>query len=288
MKSDLTDTLRPVILHLGLANQHGDWNFKNVCSPFSRIYYVLGGEAQIEYPDRKIRLHPGFLYIIPAFVPHGYACGGDFRHFYIHVYDENAENVLEDWELPLEVPSQPGDRELIERLHYLCPGMEVPASDPRSYDNPPTLKQNLLRTRRQELFARMESRGIILCLLSRFFRTAKPKWGTRDSRIEKALSYVRSHPSLFPGTDDLSRLTCLSKSHFIRLFRQEMGCTPLQYIISKKMERAQSRLVTDHIEIKEIAFQLGFSDPSYFNRLFKKSTGITPREYRAFHSFPHE
>lgn len=288
MENELLNRLHPVILHIGIAHQHNDWNFKDVCSPFTRIYYTIGGQAQIQYPNQKIDLRTGYLYIIPAFTRHSYACRGDFFHFYAHVYNEDEDNVLEDWDLPVEAEALPGDRERFERLHTLYPGRELAEADPKSYDNQPTLMQNIRDNRRQELCVQMEARGIILCLFSRFFKNATYKGITRDERIEKVLHYIRNHPALTPSTEELAQLTCLSKSHFIRLFRQEMACTPLQYINEKKMEKAQSKLITDNTEIKEIAFQLGFEDPSYFNRLFKKITGTTPKAYRDFHRFIQE
>ena len=64
-----------------------------------------------------------------------------------------------------------------------------------------------------------------------------------------------------------------------------MKITPLLYINKKRIEKAQLRLVTETTPIKEIAYQLGFEDQTYFNRIFKKSTGMTPTNYRkASHS----
>jgi AraC-like DNA-binding protein len=54
----------------------------------------------------------------------------------------------------------------------------------------------------------------------------------------------------------------------------------VQYINSKKVERAQLLLYTTDIPVKEVAYELGFNDHSYFIRMFRKVTGITPQEYR--------
>jgi AraC-like DNA-binding protein len=72
----------------------------------------------------------------------------------------------------------------------------------------------------------------------------------------------------------------LSKDHFIRLFRKEMGCTPQQYINQKKVEQAQLMLLADDVPVKTLAYQLGFEDPSYFSRLFHQRVGCTPVQYR--------
>lgn len=81
------------------------------------------------------------------------------------------------------------------------------------------------------------------------------------------------------SVSQLSELCFLSSDHYIRLFKKEMNCTPIQYINQKKIERAQLLLSLKNESIKEIAYSLSFENISYFNRLFKKMTGKTPRQY---------
>jgi YesN/AraC family two-component response regulator len=59
-----------------------------------------------------------------------------------------------------------------------------------------------------------------------------------------------------------------------------MKCTPTQYINQKRIERAQTMLLIEGKQIKEISYALSFENVSYFNRLFKSHTGLTPNEYR--------
>lgn len=63
----LLDQLKPVVLNVGLAVHNADWNWKNVNSPFMRIYYVTKGFAQIELPDGIYQLKVGHMYLIPSF-----------------------------------------------------------------------------------------------------------------------------------------------------------------------------------------------------------------------------
>jgi len=74
---------------------------------------------------------------------------------------------------------------------------------------------------------------------------------------------------------------CLSKYHFIRLFKKHFGMTPMQYVSLKRVEKAKSLLRTTHDTISHVAFQSGFNEIAEFNRHFKKSTGLTPSEFRA-------
>ena len=274
------DRMHMLVLHIGKKYCRGDWNYKNICSPFTRIYYITHGHAQIELPDKVQDLRPGYMYIIPAFTTHSYICRESFEHYYIHIYNESGTDILEDWELPTEIPSSTEELAHIQRLYELCPGMELTQFNPQDYDNNPSLICNILKNKQRELYARIESRGIIFLLLARFMRTARPKTYIHDERISKVLNHIRTHLCEKPNIDVLADLSCLSKDHLIRLFKKEIKVTPLFYINKKKIEYAQLKLVTENIPVKEIAFQLGYDDQSYFNRLFRKMTGYTPMNYR--------
>ncbi len=269
-----------LVLHIGEAYCRANWNYKNVCSPFTRMYYVSGGSAQIVLPDRIQDLRPGFMYIIPAFTTHSCICREEFRHYYIHIYNESGHDILEDWILPTEIEPESDILSRIQKLHTLCPGMELTQTDPSYYDNSSSLNLNIQKNKQRELYARVESRGIIYQLLAQFLHEAKPKQYVEDERITRILDYIRSHLDTSSNLDTLAAFSCLSKDHLIRIFKRKMKMTPVTYINKKRMEKAQLRLVTETTPIKEIAYQLGFENQTYFNRLFKQTTGQTPLNYR--------
>ena len=60
------DTFHPFVLNIGLAQHNADWNWKNVSSPFARLYYVTEGSAKIILPDHTVSLRKGYMYFIPA------------------------------------------------------------------------------------------------------------------------------------------------------------------------------------------------------------------------------
>lgn len=281
--STFIDQLKPLVLNVGLAVHNADWNWKNVSSPFTRIYYVTEGEAQVTLYGKTQILSSGNLYYIPAFTVHNYSCNSSFAHYYLHLYEdhESGINLLDSWNFPIEVPGTELDLILIQRLCAVNPHMSLPKSDPASYDNILILRQNLLRNKMRAMCDRVESRGIVYQLLAHFLKRAVKKTNLRDSRIEKAVSHINIHICDTINLDDLAGEACLSKDHFIRLFKKETGITPLKYINQKKIERAQLILVTDDMPVKNVAMSLSFDDYSYFNRLFKKMTGVTPQEYRS-------
>lgn len=276
------EQLHPLVLNVGKAVHHADWNWKNVSSPFTRLYYVTEGTAQIELSDGVHVLTPGHMYFIPAFTVHTNICDSYFVHYYIHIYEEchSDEDWLDKLEIPLEVETGKLDLLLFRRLCEINPYMSLEKSDPETYDNNPTLMRNLLLNKQRPFYDKIESRGIVLQLLSHFFKRAQYKVEIKDKRIEKAVFYIRKHIYEAIDLDMLAQNSCLSKDHFIRLFKKETGTPPLKYINQKKIEKAQLILVAETLTIKELAYCLAFEDYSYFNRLFKKITGLTPQQYR--------
>ena len=190
MNNDI-DQMHFLVLHIGEDYCLNNWNYKNICSPFTRMYYVTEGHAQIVLPDKTQDLYPDFMYIVPAFTPHSYICREEFRHYYIHIYNESGHDILEDWILPTEIKAEKGILSRIKKLHELCPEMELTQTDPKFYDNNSTLNKNILKNKQRELYARVESRGIIYQLLAQFLHLAQPKQYVRDERITKTLEYIR-------------------------------------------------------------------------------------------------
>ena len=270
------EQMHPLVLNVGLAVHNADWNWKNVNSPFTRLYYVTEGSAQIELPDGIYTLSPKHMYFIPAFTIHTNICKSNFVHYYLHIYEDHYSDNdwLDHWKFPVEIEATDLDLALFKRLCEINPHMTLQKSDPTTYDNNPTLMQNLIKNRQRAFCDKVESRGIVFQLLSRFFKQGQSKIEMEDNRIAKTVLYIRKHLNEAIELEKLAEISCLSKDHFIRLFKKELGTTPLQYINQKKIEKAQLLLITEELAVKEIAFQLAFDDYSYFNRLFKKTTGV--------------
>ena len=276
------DQLHLLILNVGLAIHNADWNWRNVNSPFTRLYYVTEGAARILLPTGIQELKPDHLYLVPSFTTHSYLCDTHFVHYYLHIYEDHQSesSILEDFSFPTEIPAGDLELPLIKRLCEINPTMQLPQSDPTSYDNNPTLIKNIIKNKQRTFCDKVESRGIVYQLMARFLKDAQPKTEINDDRIQKVLSYIRKNIYKTIDIDSLAAISCLSKDHFIRLFKKEINNTPLQYINQKKIEKAQLILITDSMPVKNISYLLAYEDHSYFNRLFKKLTGVTPQQYR--------
>lgn len=272
-----------ILLNIGFAVHQADWNYQNVNSPFARIFVVREGVAKLHVGNHTQLLRPNHLYLVPPFSMHSYECDTYFSLHYIHIYENplSKQRVLEDFTFPSEIEATPLDEQLVEQLTRSNPGRELREYDPTSYDNSTTLLQNISLHSRSPWHALMETKGILLQLLSRFIPEASHKYQTTDNRILEALRYIRKQIHTEVTLNDLSARCFLSKDHFIRLFKQEMQITPTLFIVRKKIERAQLLLLTTNLSVKDIAYNLSFNNVSYFNRLFKRYTGTTPMQYRS-------
>lgn len=276
------DELRLLTLNVGYAVHDRDWNWNDVKSPFARLYYVTEGSAKVRLPSGIYDLTPGHLYLIPSFVLHDDICDSHFEHYYLHIYEDvsSEKRLFEDLDFPFEQEAGPNDLALFKRICELNPNMKLPQSNPDSYDNDSTLLRNIRTTATMALWDRMESLGILYQLIAKFLKDADQKESTSDDRIQMVLSYIRRNIDSQMDISELAVLACMSNDHFIRVFKKEVGETPMNYITRKKIEKAELLLTTKSSSVKSIAYSLGYDDHSYFNRLFKSRVGKTPQQYR--------
>ncbi|NML39160.1 AraC family transcriptional regulator [Chitinophaga sp. G-6-1-13] len=271
-----------ILLNIGHAVHHADWNWRKVCSPFIRVHFVESGTARLIREDKTYDLKKNHLYLTPAYTSHGYKCEGHLSLYYIHIYEEqgNHSSLFDLIDVPVEIKADPLTIQLIKRLACIHPERKLPHFDPWSYDNLPTLVRNIARQNAAPLGYEMETQGIIRQIISRFLMQATDKNLHIDKRIQQSLHYIRTHLHKPISVDALAENSFLTKDHFIRLFKRDMGCTPGKYINGQKIEKAQRIMMTRDIAIKDLAYGLGFENDAYFNRFFKKQTGENPGNYK--------
>lgn len=99
--------------------------------------------------------------------------------------------------------------------------------------------------------------------------------------INKARAYLaREYQNSGVTLNDVSSHVCMSNSHFCTIFSQEMGVTFTEYLTNLRMSKAKELLRTTQMRSSDVAYAVGYNDPHYFSYLFKKHTGVTPRDYR--------
>lgn len=98
--------------------------------------------------------------------------------------------------------------------------------------------------------------------------------------IKQIADYIRAHYAEPINLDMLLAQIPVSKSWFLRLFRQYMGTTPYNFLLSTRITRAKELLVLTDFPVGEVARQVGFEDESNFSTRFSSMTGQSPQQYR--------
>jgi AraC-like DNA-binding protein len=99
------------------------------------------------------------------------------------------------------------------------------------------------------------------------------------SRIGFAVDYIRKNLHQKLSIESIAKMAYVSKSNFFRMFKDELGTSPNEFILHERISRAKE-LLKGRNSIKETAFQTGFSDTNYFTRVFKQLVGMTPKSYQ--------
>lgn len=260
------------------------WNYKNVISPFSRLYLVTEGEGWVSYSDREFHLTSGTLLLIPPFTRHSYRCDKSMDHYYICCFD-SIEGALGIWDLlhfNFQVDAQESDYRLMKRLQEINPGRQLPDYDPRNYDNKPDLL-SVSHINHPSPVQQVETKGILLQLISRFIAGKKDLPDLQIlsyGRIHRITSYIHCNLEKKLSLEELAAQVYLNPEYFSRLFRQVMGVKPNDYINRKRIEKAQVLLLTTRLSLAEVAQNVGIPNTSYFFTCFKKYTLTTPEEFR--------
>jgi len=101
-----------------------------------------------------------------------------------------------------------------------------------------------------------------------------------DQRLAKAMSYIHDNLGSDLRLEDMAQNAAMSAFHFARAFKAETGHSPLQFVISARMDAAKVLLKTTRLPVAEIAHRVGYDDLSRFGKHFKARVGATPKVYR--------
>lgn len=268
------------IIYAGSKRVGTWWNYRNIISPFYRLYYIAGGRGQVFMHSRCYELMPGKLFLIPKFTLHSYSCDEYMDHNYVCFFDEgeNGDLICDRDSLQCLVDAGEYDCALMDRLIHLNPLKSLTYVDPALYDN----GQQKYATRVVEARAALtESTGILMQLLSRFMTGDEYSKATQTSeKVEVIARYISRHMAEPISIDDMAGLLCISPGHFSRLFRRLTGETPSKYLQRRRVERAQHMLLTSGMSVAEIADKVGVPNLSQFTRLFSNICGCSPGKYR--------
>ncbi len=226
------------------------------------VISVLGGSGVLEYQGKEAVLSKGSLAIIDCRKEHTYYCnsakGWSFR--WLHFSGNSIQGYMEELShlnLPVVSEKLSGD---LEELMELAKGEQADGSYELKCSNA------LIRFCMDLLY--------------------EAKVGSCDGE-KKLLPVVKEAAKLlserFAGKislEDICSELNISKFYFSRVFKEQMGVSPYEYLINLRIGYSKTLLRSSSYDMLEIARKAGFEDCSYFISVFRKREGITPLKYR--------
>ncbi|MGO4371793.1 helix-turn-helix domain-containing protein [Paenibacillus sp. MCAF20] len=232
--------------------------------------YCAGGAGWVQTKDNeRIRITERQFIFIPAGIPHAY--GADDENPWTIYWFHLSGTQIADFLLLLDAEASPSlvilparDETKFLELYHQC------------YD--------LLSSKSYSLVHLVEVSQTIRYLLSFVISIAARREDSKSQgHIEKAIRYLSEHLESSVTLDDIGRHVQVSKQHLNFMFKQSTGYSPVDYYLRMKIQRAGQMLDLSNASIKEISTMLGFKDPYYFSRLFKKMNGCShSRTYGPF------
>lgn len=278
---ELGQSIRFHLRNIAYLRFDTDSEYSNVISPFSRLYLITKGEGHIIIEGKKIHLRPNQLYLVPSFTACSYFFGKELEHYYIHLSMETNSGltVYQLFSVENKIAACVDDLLLFRRLLELNPDLQLPHHDPKVYQTKLWMNK---KVNYQSVGHFLETQGILQQLFSRFLQNetccADKKMPSHS--IRQVLKYISDNLTNDVKMEDLAKMACISKDHFTRQFKSVTGMPPSEFIIRKRIEKAQLFLLTTDFPLSQIIEMTGFKATAYFCRLFKQHTGFTPLEYR--------
>jgi AraC family transcriptional regulator, arabinose operon regulatory protein len=122
--------------------------------------------------------------------------------------------------------------------------------------------------------------GRFLALLKTHQTALHHKGRLAEEKIRASMAFMREHLRDALTLKSLAAAVHMSVPHYASLFKRQTHTSPILFLIRLRMQRACELLTTTDLPIKAVCREVGYADPFYFCRIFKKTIGQSPGEYR--------
>ena len=137
----------------------------------------------------------------------------------------------------------------------------------------------------QERFA-AETRRIVTAVVECREASGEGRYGGMVLKAKRYIDENFAKPGI--SLHSVASFVNVSPNHFSTVFSQESGESFIEYLTCVRIDRAKRLLISTQMKSADIAYEVGFNDPHYFSFIFKKNTGMTPRDFRAEKNAPAE
>ncbi|BCU79495.1 AraC family transcriptional regulator [Luteolibacter sp. LG18] len=234
-------------------------------SPQAILIYCLDGCGYCETEGNTVTVGPGQLLVLPAGMPHAYFAdeARPWSIFWIHFTGQRATDHLAaltggESRTLLEIPE-------IEILRTAFEETYRHALDGFSDAGLLGLTTGLSR---------------LIGLARIYSASGNRRSRETEDRILKTIRRLQAEPTRDWQVEELATLAGMSPPHFHDRFHQQAGCPPKQFLIRLRLQTACALMLDPGLTIAEISRRVGYEDPYYFSRLFRRHLGQSPAAYR--------
>lgn len=230
-----------------------------------QLIYIASGKAHFHFDDKEEIVTAGHMVLYRPKEPQKYEYYGDDQTevYWVHFTGGDVTNILRSYGLSND-----------KKVFFCGSGLEY-SSIFRNMIN----ELQMCNEHYPEMIE-MYLRQLFIILQRSFLSSLKSENTRVIEEIDKATIYFSEHYNENISIDEYAENNHVSVSWFIRNFKQYTGFTPMQYILSKRIYNAEILLQDPSHNVTEIANMVGYENPLYFSRIFKKIKGISPSEYR--------
>lgn len=234
---------------------------KSGCNQYIFLY-CTNGTGTVSVKGQTLELTPNQFIIIPKNTPHQYSASQNdpWTIYWIHFIGDNANILYKRYlELKIEPVFSAYDERRIETFDQIFKLLDN-SFEERSLE--------VVNIKLQEF-------------LSNFLYADEINPSDSESnKISESIAFMKKNIAQQFSVQELAQQQNLSVTHYSRMFRAKTGSSPNQYFSELKIQKSCQYLYFSDRSIKEICVELGFQDPYYFSRLFKKLMGVSPARYK--------
>lgn len=249
------------LLNVSSAKYGGDWHSIPHAHNYAELFYIVGGDGQFRIEDKLYPVKTNQMVIVNPNVIHTEVSYEAHPMEYIVLGIEGLELTMSrDQVSRYQILDDRGDGDILSCLRHIL--QETQLSQP-GYE---TICQ-----------AYMEILILRLMRSTSFSVTTAP---TASHQCASVRHYIDTHYKEPLTLDILAEEAHVNKFYLAHAFKEEYGLSPINYMISRRIEESRYLLQETDMSMSQIARILGFSSASYFSQSFRRAEGISPIAYR--------
>jgi len=230
-----------------------------------QLLYVASGKTHFHIGGKERIVTAGHMVLYRPKEPqkYEYYCTEQPEVYWVHFTGGNVKNLLRSYGMRDDM-----------HVFYCGSGLEY-----QNHFREMIRELQMCRDDYQEM-AEIHLRQIFIMIHRYLQTTTRVDNSQMAEEIDEACIYFSEHYNEEISIEEYAQTHNMSTCWFIRNFKQYTGSTPMQYILALRIANAEALLRNTQYNITEVAAIVGYQNPLYFSRMFRKAKGLSPSEYR--------